>query len=158
MPEESKNPFERIKISELKDHELREMVNELTNTARLFANTQQLRERVAGIMIKHLRPFKAEELRATDADATAELTSNFLVEDDLVIDAVHIERRTTRLSDDDIDRIAYTSDGESMKRMLTLMDAYPKAQRNAEALMLFARYRKEERKEAIEAALALLRR
>lgn len=34
----------------MKDHELRELVNALTETAREFAHTDQLRERIAGIV------------------------------------------------------------------------------------------------------------
>lgn len=158
MLDDHNNPFERIKISELADHEFREMVNELTNVARLFANTQQLRERVSGLMIKHLRPLKDTTIRSTDIEATAEITANFLVENDPIIEAVHMERRTTRLSEEEIDHISYSMNNDNTQRMLLFMEQYSKAQHSSELQILLSRYRKEERREAISQALALLRR
>ncbi len=39
----------------MKDHEIRELVNELTQVARDYGQTQQLRDRIAGIIVHHLK-------------------------------------------------------------------------------------------------------
>lgn len=44
-----------IKSHGLKDHEIRDMVNELHVTAEQYAGTQQLRERIAQCVLKYLR-------------------------------------------------------------------------------------------------------
>ena len=39
----------------MKDHEIRELVNELTRVAKTFSHTQQLRSRISGVVIKHVK-------------------------------------------------------------------------------------------------------
>lgn len=158
MPEEINNPFERIKVSELKDHEFREMVNEMTKVACLFANTQQLRERVSGVLLKHLRPFRDESIRPTDDEGSAAITANYLEADDPILQGIHLERRVSRLTEEDVNQIAYTSDEVSSNRMLKLMEDSQKPQLGANFLLMFSEYRKKERLEAIRSALSLLRR
>lgn len=158
MPEEINNPFERIKVSELKDHEFREMVNEMTKVACLFANTQQLRERVSGVLLKHLRPFRDEALRPTDDEGSAAVTANYLETNDPILMGIHMERRVSRLTESDIEQIAYSADEASTQRMLRIMGESQKPQLGANYLVLFSEYRKRERLEAIRSALSLLRR
>lgn len=40
----------------LKDHQIAELVNELTVVAKEYANTQQLRERISGTVLRALKP------------------------------------------------------------------------------------------------------
>lgn len=40
----------------LPPHEFRELVNQLRDTARTFANTQQLRERIAHVLSEYIEP------------------------------------------------------------------------------------------------------
>ena len=51
----------------MKDHELRELVNALTSTAREFAQTQQLRERIAGIVRPAIEHMATDTRRCIDA-------------------------------------------------------------------------------------------
>ena len=39
----------------MKDHEIRELVNELTKIAKTYAHTQQLRSRISGVVCKHIK-------------------------------------------------------------------------------------------------------
>lgn len=41
-------------VPRLKDHEFAQLVNELRDTAVEFGRTQQLRERLVGVLIKYL--------------------------------------------------------------------------------------------------------
>jgi len=40
----------------MKDHEIRELVTELTEVAQQYGQTQQLRERIRGVVFKHIPP------------------------------------------------------------------------------------------------------
>jgi len=39
----------------MKDHEIAKLVNEITSTAMLFHDTQQLRSRIADVVLRHLK-------------------------------------------------------------------------------------------------------
>ena len=45
----------------MKDHEIARIVNLLTQTARAFAHTQQLRERIANIIVPELKNLEKEQ-------------------------------------------------------------------------------------------------
>lgn len=45
----------------MKDHELRELINDVTAVARLYANTQQLREQIAHLIIPAFKKLECEK-------------------------------------------------------------------------------------------------
>ena len=65
----------------MKDHEIRELVTELVNTAVDFAQTQQLRDRLAGIIVPKLKELQAERKRL-----------DFLIENNAYVDAFAVLR------------------------------------------------------------------
>ena len=60
------NPFEIIHVEQLKDHELRDLINDLTHVARKYANTQQLREQLAHAVQRKLRPYRNKVMNLVD--------------------------------------------------------------------------------------------
>ena len=156
MPDETPNPLDRIAISELKDHEFREMVNDMTKIARVFGNTQQLRCRMAGVLVACLRPYRDVEKRAGDGAHFVDV--EYLLEDDPVFKQIHHEKRVTRLSEEDIDQIARTSDDADTENMLQLLEDLHSCKTNGAQLAAVARYRKQTRIDAINNAVAKLRK
>lgn len=49
----------------MKDHEIRELVNQLRDTAVQFHATQQLRERIAYLVVPHLKRLQQLEQQTT---------------------------------------------------------------------------------------------
>lgn len=56
-------PFEVIHISQLKDHELADFVNQLTKVANKYGNTQQLRAQISEVVHDKLRPYRNKALQ-----------------------------------------------------------------------------------------------
>lgn len=54
----------------MKDHEIRELVNELRDTAVQFHATQQLRERIAYIVVPHLKRLQEFEQQTNKENKT----------------------------------------------------------------------------------------
>lgn len=54
----------------MKDHEIRELVTELTEVAQQYGQTQQLRERIRGVVFKHIPPsfFEQKENNVSQHD------------------------------------------------------------------------------------------
>lgn len=48
--------FKRYTIEVLKDHQLAKLINELTSIAKTYGCTQQVRERIAGVVLSTLKP------------------------------------------------------------------------------------------------------
>lgn len=47
----------------MKDHELRELINDVTAVAQIYAHTQQLREQVAQLITPAIAAMRAEHIR-----------------------------------------------------------------------------------------------
>lgn len=66
----------------MKDHELRELINDVTTVARIYAHTQQLREQIAQLIIPalttHTEPegYKLVPIEATDEMALAAMVGH----------------------------------------------------------------------------------
>lgn len=78
--------FERVHVDELKDHQLRELVNDITKVARCYGNSQQLRERICGVVLSVLRPRRNH---ATEHDPVGE---ELIAIDDPILKGVHYKR------------------------------------------------------------------
>jgi len=65
----------------MKDHELRELVNALTETALEFSGTQQLRERIAGVVLPAIASKDAEKARIAQMELALRIISNWKLPD-----------------------------------------------------------------------------
>jgi hypothetical protein len=156
MAESEQQPFERLNITSLKDHELRELVNELTKVARVFTNAQQLRSRICGVVLAAIKPYRDEALRSGDVKHIPPY-EKLLEEDDPILRCVHFEVKENMLSESDIDSIAYSSEGHGLAETMDLIDKIKAATTNGEILASIARFRKETRVQAIKSALLKLK-
>lgn len=148
--------FEREKINALKDHELRDLVNSITEIARRYSNTQQLRCRISGAIIGVLRPFKDRSI-PKHCNGVEEI-EELLECSDQQLPHLHVEKQKPLLTEGEIDQIAFTSyEGDGLEQMLQFSSDCKNVKTNGEMMALIARFRKQTRVCAINTAMETIR-
>lgn len=147
MIDTNQENFNRTHVNELKDHELREFVNDLTKTARIFAGSQQLRERLSGIVISALRP-RRNHCSENNSDQCVELAI-----DDPVLKGLHYEREL--LTDKDISDVVLDRSDYTHNEIFDLINLVSEQQDKHlafdEILKLLRRTRQDAAKKVLEA-------
>ena len=141
--------FERVHIDELKDHQLRELVNDVTKIARYFGNTQQLRERICGAIISVLRP------RRNHAPETAVENDALIAIDDPVIQGVHYEREL--VTNEEKHEITHWLSDVTMNEARTIAEKFAGLTDIGEIIHELAQVRQKTRMDAVNRTIQLIK-
>ena len=138
----------RDRINVLKDNQLKDFVNRLTDLARRYANTQQLRGRVSEEVIETLRP--SNETPPVMGNGESEI-EELLQECRNGCEHVRIEKKPKiAITEAEIDWLAYTSTGDDFTFILDAAQQLKDIKTNGELMVIAATMRKQLRIKAIK--------